>query len=102
MQHGQVEENDARAWSRHETLKGATIVAANGAAPVRCLITNLSDEGAELEFDTDTRVPSHFSLSVPHEGIAYRAEVRWREMGRVGVTFHGKVEQPKAHLRAVG
>ena len=101
MPTGRIEDNDARHLSRNETRKGAAVLTDGGAADTRCLITNVSDDGAELEFDTDQRLPNHFSLSVPHEGVVYRAEVRWREPGRIGVAFLGREERPRATPRAV-
>lgn len=85
----QSEAADAREQDRAEGLKGAVVVPGKGKAEFRCLIANISDEGAELRLDAHQRVPTHFTLNVPHHGRLYRAETRWREDGRVGVRFTG-------------
>ena len=69
--------------------KGATIERFDGKPDLRCRITNLSLEGAELALDPGQRAPDQFALYVPHEGMAYRATVRWRKEGRIGVEFAG-------------
>ena len=99
MKQHELDDNDARQQQRAETRKGATILFQD--KQLRCLIPNLSAEGAELELGDETRLPQHFELSVPHEGVAYRAEVRWREPGRIGVLFNGKELRGRPALKAV-
>ncbi|HTV70111.1 MAG TPA: PilZ domain-containing protein [Rhizobiaceae bacterium] len=91
-----VEENDARQATRNEALNGAMILDTAGNPGNRCLVTNISAHGAELELVENVRVPPRFTLHVPHQGLAYKAEVRWRENGRIGVEFfgHEKMERP--------
>lgn len=81
--------DDARQQPRQETLKGAIIIAADKPR-WNCLISNISDEGAELKLEGDERLPQHFTLDLPGEGVTYRAAVRWREEGRIGVEFLAK------------
>lgn len=96
-----VEENDARQAPRNEALNGAVILDADGNPGHRCLVTNISIDGAELELVENVRVPPRFMLHVPHEGVAYKAEVRWRENGRIGVEFFGREKMKRPPLRKV-
>lgn len=100
MQTG-LEENDARQHPRSEALRGAVILDSAGKPQNRCLVTNISAEGAELELVSNVRVPPRFVLHVPHEGTAYRAEVRWRDNGRIGVEFLGREKMERAQMTKV-
>lgn len=91
--------DDARHHQRTSTLKGAIIVSGSEKERRNCLISNISPEGAELTLESDERVPQHFSLDVPHEGKTYRAAVRWREAGRIGVEFLATETHRKPHLK---
>jgi len=101
VQQQQHDSDDARQLPRAETLKGAVIVFGAQKTESRCLIRNISPEGAELQLVSDQRVPQHFTLRVPHEGVAYRAQVRWREESRIGVAFSSAEALPKAALSVV-
>lgn len=101
MQDSQHDENDARQQQRSGALTGALILAGADKPATHCLITNISAEGAELEMTSDVRVPAHFTLHVPHQGVAYRAQVRWRENGRIGVMFNGRDDNARPALRKV-
>lgn len=96
-----IEEGDARQEPRSGTLKGAVIVPANGKPEIRCLITNISGEGAELRLEGHDRAPPRFELRVPHQAMSYRAEVRWRDEGRIGVAFNGAEAMVKPKLKVV-
>ena len=97
----ELEENDARQHPRSEALRGAVILDSAGKPQNRCLVTNISAEGAELELVSNVRVAPRFVLHVPHEGLAYRAEVRWRDNGRIGVEFLGREKMERAPLMKV-
>lgn len=96
----QIDSMDARQETRTDALVGATIER-TGKPDLRCLITNISDEGAELKLESDQRVPPRFNLHVPHRSTSYRAEVRWRDEGRVGVVFHGATARSGPALKLV-
>jgi len=96
-----VDDNDARQSARGEALRGAMILDRTSKPGNRCLVTNISADGAELELVENVRVPPQFTLHVPHDGVAYRAQVRWRENGRIGVEFHGREAMERAPLAKV-
>lgn len=91
--------DDARQHPRTETLKGAVVLSGPDMARHNCLISNISPEGAELTLESDHRLPQHFTLDVPHEGKSYRAAVRWREAGRIGVEFTATETRKQPHLK---
>ena len=88
---------DARRRYRRRVLKGATIIKTLVDSEIECLIRNQHEDGAELKIDPDSHVPSSFLLYVAADGVAYRAEVKWRHGERVGVQFTGAVPKPPFH-----
>jgi hypothetical protein len=100
MRHDDVDHDDARQKPRPAALKAA-VIEVDGAVTMRCLLANLSDEGAELTLAGDQRVPARFVLHVPALEKAFRADVRWRSDGRVGVMFTGAAKRPRTPLTAV-
>ena len=86
-----------RRQHRQRVLKGGAIITGIQNSEVSCSLRNQHDGGAELRVAADTRVPEHFLLYVPTDGIAYRCEVRWRRNDRIGVKFTGTEPKPKLH-----
>ncbi|CAN7313586.1 PilZ domain-containing protein [Mesorhizobium caraganae] len=86
-----------RRQHRQRVLKGGAIITGIQNSEVTCSLRNQHDGGAELRVAADTRVPEHFLLYVPTDGIAYRCEVRWRRNDRIGVKFTGTEPKPKLH-----
>jgi hypothetical protein len=91
------ETSEYRRTRRQRVLKGASILTGVANSEVKCTIRNMHAEGAELKVDIDARVPNEFLLYVPVDGIGYRAVVRWRKEGRVGVQFAGTEPKPAWH-----
>jgi len=82
---------------RQRVLKGGTIITSIQNSEVSCTLRNQNPGGAELKVAPESRVPDHFLLYVPVDGVAYRAEVRWRRNDCVGVKFTGTEPKPKLH-----
>jgi hypothetical protein len=95
--------SDARSAKRNDTLVGAIVTNASRKLSMRCLIVNVSTDGAELHLTGDDRVPPQFELQVPQNGVVYRCDVRWREPGRIGVAFLGfeKINKKLPTLRLI-
>ena len=77
-------------------LKGR-IVFNNGASSMDCLIRDLSSTGARLELSETSTLPEIFDLYIQNKDTTFRATLRWRRDGGVGVTFddpHHKVAPP--------
>ncbi len=82
---------------RNRVLKGATILSGIQNSAVNCTIRNMHEHGAELRVAVDARIPKEFLLYVSVEGVAYRAELRWRKLDRCGVFFNGTEAKPHWH-----
>ncbi|KUM28179.1 hypothetical protein AU467_13390 [Mesorhizobium loti] len=88
---------EPRREHRQRVLKGGTIITGIQNSEVSCTLRNQNAGGAELKVAPESRVPDRFLLYVPVDGVAYRAEVRWRRNDRVGVKFAGTEPKPKLH-----
>jgi hypothetical protein len=51
---------------------------------VSCLIENVSEQGARIKLDGHRFLPSRFWLIAVTSGLAYDAQVAWREDDRLG------------------
>ncbi len=83
---------------RRSEARAATSIAgsviATGGARFRCMVSNLSRNGAEVEVDEAGRVPRAFTLELGQGGPRHGAVVAWRRPDRVGVTFPVPREAP--------
>ncbi|MEO7224007.1 MAG: PilZ domain-containing protein [Devosia sp.] len=75
-----------RLLPRRNTMIVATIVYDNGRSRLDCVIRNLSDGGAKLEFATVRGIPQSFDLLVPGHR-AHHCRVAWRALKELGVQF---------------
>jgi len=77
---------EKRLQPRRNTMIIATIVFDGGRTRLDCVIRNLSEGGAKLEFPTVRGVPQSFDLIVPGHR-PYHCRVAWRALKELGVQF---------------
>ena len=77
---------DHRSTERRRAYKGGQINAERLPSP-DCLIRNLSDTGACLEFNTALIPLDEFDLIIQPESLNRRCRVAWRKPQRMGVRF---------------
>jgi len=65
-------------------------------APIKCVLTDVSELGARLAVDCATVLPNEFMLVLNNE-LRRWCRVKWRSDGHVGVEF---VAMPEAHVRS--
>lgn len=77
---------EQRLQPRRNTMILATIVYDNGRTRLDCVIRNLSEGGAKLEFATVRGIPQTFDLLVSgHQ--SQHCRVAWRALKELGVQF---------------
>jgi hypothetical protein len=76
---------EARAKSRHLTVKAGTIKFAGHA--IDCLVRNLSVSGAALEVQNNSAIPARFVLAMPGDGLQLPCRAIWRKDRRIGIAF---------------
>lgn len=78
--------DDRRHQARLKTFKGGAIIY-GVAAPVECLIRNLSPKGACLEIKSHAPIPDQFALLIKPEMVKRNCHLVWRKDDRIGVEF---------------
>lgn len=58
-----------------------------GASSMDCLIRDMSVTGARLELSETSTLPEVFDIYVPQKDETFRATLRWRRDGAVGIAF---------------
>lgn len=82
---------------RPRVLKGATILTSISASTASCLVRSQNAAGFGIQIDAEQKIPAHFLLYVPVDGIAYRCKLRWRKGDKAGLSFDGTEPKPKWH-----
>jgi hypothetical protein len=77
---------ERRRSPRHRVYKAGTI-AFNRAGGVRCIVRNISETGACLQFDNPFGIPGSFDLVITSDQASHHCDVMWRAGHRMGVAF---------------
>lgn len=80
--------DERRSSPRKRSFLKGTVYFNNRQSSVDCVIRDLSDDGARLEFGSIVSLPDTVELSVPARGQTHRAEIRWRTDQEIGVCFN--------------
>ncbi|MCV0426327.1 MAG: PilZ domain-containing protein [Roseibium sp.] len=94
-QDSEIAERDRRA----RVFKKGKMVFQNGLRSIPCLVRNISQGGAMLEFEQAYMLPKHFELYIDLEDYEVTCERRWEEGLRCGVEFVGE-KRRIAQMRA--
>lgn len=79
---------ERRSDNRSRTLKTGKVVFNQRMSVLDCVIKNLSERGASLQFAASTiSVPERFELIVPGNNQRRDCNVIWRQGERIGVVF---------------
>jgi PilZ domain len=76
---------EKRKYQRTEVNEPAYISA--GGSVMRCVVRNLSPQGAALDVDNSTFVPAQFRLVMASDSSTRECSVVWLQEKRVGVVF---------------
>jgi hypothetical protein len=79
---------ERRRSHRARTLKAAKVILSDWTV-VDCLVRDISEVGAKLEFKALTKAPKQFRLLVAAANLAYPAELEWQLGLAAGVRFTG-------------
>ncbi len=81
---------DRRSARRQRVLKAAVAAFNQEFSTYPCIVRNISDTGAKLEFADPTQVPSSFVLHVELDGFKVECERVWQHGHDCGVRFIGE------------
>lgn len=78
---------DRRARVRDKVFFGGMAEISQTGSTVDCIVRNLSDSGACVEFDSAKPIPDEVNLTVARKGRSYLARMIWRQANLVGLAF---------------
>jgi hypothetical protein len=80
---------ERRQTPRDKVIYGGTAEIAEGGASRDCVVRNISESGAHLEFGTTVRLPKDsLRLTIARKGRSFMARVIWWRDNFVGVAFN--------------
>jgi hypothetical protein len=83
--------SDHRSASRRRVLLPGLVVYGNGTYTCDCTFRSLSVSGARIAMTQHLELPERFYLSNIRDGVAYDAQLVWRNGAEVGVRFGSSV-----------
>ncbi|HEX9472380.1 MAG TPA: PilZ domain-containing protein [Bradyrhizobium sp.] len=79
---------DRRQSSRDKVIYGGVAEIGEGGATRECVVRNISEKGANLEFDNVIKLPKEkMSLTIARKGRSFLARIVWWRDNFVGVAF---------------
>jgi hypothetical protein len=67
----------------------------SGGSVMRCVVRNISREGAAIDVENATFVPQQFRLVMAKDSsIVHQCRVAWIKQNRIGLTFINVAQQP--------
>jgi hypothetical protein len=86
---------DRRESARDKVMYGGVAEIGENGATRECIVRNISDHGATIEFSNDLQLPKEqLSLRIARKGRSFLAQVIWWRDNFVGVAF--RAESPAA------
>jgi hypothetical protein len=78
---------DRRHDTREKVLYGGVAEIGERGTTVDCVVRNISEHGACVEFNSALRIPEEVNLKVSRKGRSFLARLIWRQANRVGLAF---------------
>jgi hypothetical protein len=79
--------DERRQSVRDKVIYGGVAALGKDGATRSCVVRNISEGGAAIEFGTIAGVPQDIGLSIARKGKHYQAKVIWWRANIVGVAF---------------
>src|SRR5216683_6441367 len=90
---------DRRQGARDKVIYGGVAEIGERGATRDCVVRNISDKGASLEFSNVVKLPrEQMSLTIARKGRSFLAKVIWWRDNFVGVAFSSQTELPVSDL----
>ncbi|MGA7805937.1 PilZ domain-containing protein [Bradyrhizobium sp.] len=85
---------DRRQSAREKVLFGGVAEISKSGPAMDCVVRNLSEDGACVEFNSPRDIPDAMQLAIARKGRSYLATMIWRQANRVGLAFRAMVTDP--------
>ena len=90
---------DRRQSTRDKVMYGGVAETGEGGTTTQCVVRNISDKGANLEFTNVIRLPKEkMSLTIARKGRSFLARIIWWRDNFVGVAFSSETRLPDSDL----
>lgn len=87
---------DRRRSSRDKVFLGGVAEINERGSTMDCVVRNLSDDGACVEFDSSAGLPAELKMTIAHKGRSVLASMIWRQANRVGLAFRAMMTDAPA------
>src|ERR1700716_3079544 len=82
---------DRRQSARDKVIYGGVAEIGEGGGSRDCVVRNISDKGAQVEFSNVIKLPKEqMSLTIARKGRSFLAKIIWWRDNFVGVAFSGE------------
>ena len=88
---------DRRENARDKVIYGGVAEINERGSTMDCVVRNINERGACVEIDETAKLPEKLSLSIPHKGRSFLADMIWRHANRVGLAFRTMVTDPQSN-----
>jgi hypothetical protein len=78
---------DRRQSVRDKVLYGGVAEINQSGSTMDCVVRNISERGACIEFDQAAKVPEEMNLTISRKGRSFLARLIWRQANKVGLAF---------------
>jgi hypothetical protein len=79
--------DERRQFRRQRSLLGGRILFNRRASSLPCVVRDLTERGARIDFPDSVCLPQWLDLEIDRLGLARRARIVWRSPTSLGVTF---------------
>jgi PilZ domain len=78
---------DRRQSVRDKVIFGGVAEINERGSTMDCVVRNISEGGACVEFDETAKLPDEMNLTIARKGRSFFAKMIWRQADKVGVAF---------------
>ena len=78
---------ERRQSARDRVILGSVASINDRGSTMDCVVRNISDGGACVEFDETAKLPDEMNLTIARKGRSFLAKMIWRQADRVGLAF---------------
>jgi hypothetical protein len=92
---------DRRESVRDKVFLGGVAEFNERGSTMDCVVRNLSEHGACVEFNSSVGIPDQMNLTIARKGRSFLARMIWRQANRVGLAFRAMItDAPESDLDA--
>ena len=92
---------DRRERVRDKVFLGGVVEVNDRGSTMDCVVRNLSENGACVEFGSADRLPERMQITIAQKGRSFLAHLIWRQANRVGLAFRTMItDAPESDLDA--